>query len=130
MRVELILGLVCVARVANGKPYEDGRGDEWARFLKHRELRRGREHAIAAGGLYSTVADVMKFYLMLANDGKAPDGSQAEYRRNLPELVSKIRRAVPEARLLYLTPTPYDDTADVANIPPGKTDWSVVNNKG
>ena len=45
-------------------------------------------------------------------------------------LVSKIRRAVPEARLLYLTPTPYDDTADVTNIPPGKTGWSVVNNKG
>lgn len=65
---------VYVARVANGRHYEDGRNDQWAKFLKHKELRRGHEHAIAAGGLYSTAADVMKFYLMLANDGKAPDG--------------------------------------------------------
>ena len=65
-----------------------------------------------------------------ANDLVIAEKCQAEYRRNLPELVSKIRRAVPEARLLYLTPTPYDDTADVTNIPPGKTGWSVVNTKG
>lgn len=65
-----------------------------------------------------------------ADDLVIAEKCQAEYRRNLPELVSKIRRAVPEARLLYLTPTPYDDTADVTNIPPGKTGWSVVNTKG
>ena len=55
---------------------------------------------------------------------------QAEFRRNLPELVGKIRQAVPSAKLAYLTPTPYDDTAVVTNIPPGKTGWATVNNRG
>ena len=77
---------VYVARVANGRRYEDGRGDQWAKMLDHREIRRGREHAIAAGGLYSTPADVMKFYLMLANDGKAPDGTRILSHASILEL--------------------------------------------
>ena len=67
---------VYVARVENGKPYADGRGDRWAKPLSFGALRRGKIHAIAAGGLFATAADVMKFYCMLANDGKTPDGTR------------------------------------------------------
>ena len=73
---EQLSNKVYVARLKDSGPYEDGREDKWAAYLKHTDVRRGREHAIAAGGLYSTAADVMKFYLMLANDGKAPDGTR------------------------------------------------------
>ena len=77
---------VYVARVENGKPYEDGRKDQWAKYLAVEDVRRGREYAVPAGGLFSTAADVMKFYMMLANDGKAPDGTRILSHASILEL--------------------------------------------
>lgn len=65
-----------VARVAKGRPYEDGRKDHWAKPLEFGERVRGRDHANAAGGVFATAGDVMKFYMMLANDGWASDGTR------------------------------------------------------
>lgn len=67
---EQLARLVRPARVKTGRKWEDGSDDFWA---KRHQLFRGKAPR-AAGGLYATAGDVMKFYLMLANDGKAPDG--------------------------------------------------------
>ena len=55
---------------------------------------------------------------------------QARYRTNMSALISEIRRAVPQAKLLYLTPTHYDDTAVITNVPPNWTGWQSVNQVG
>ena len=56
--------------------------------------------------------------------------AQERYRRNLAELVEKVKAAAPNASLVYLTPTVYDDTAVPTNIPPGATGWATVNQTG
>ena len=58
------------------------------------------------------------------------DAAQKGYRRNLDALITAVRKAVPDARHVYFTPTIYDDTAEPTNIPPGATGWAVVNQVG
>ena len=53
---------------------------------------------------------------------------QASYRENLKKLVAGVRKAAPDAKFTYLTPTPYEDTAIVTNAP--KTGWASVNQIG
>jgi lysophospholipase L1-like esterase len=52
------------------------------------------------------------------------------YERNFASLVENVRKRVPQASFIYMTPTPYDDTAQPTNIPPGSTGWAVVNQVG
>jgi len=61
---------------------------------------------------------------------EACETAQENFRRNLPALVGKVKEAVPGVKAIYLTPTPYDDTAVPTNIPSGATGWAVKNNKG
>jgi len=56
--------------------------------------------------------------------------AQEKFRRNFPSLVGKVKEAAPGAKAIYLTPTPYDDTAVPTNIPPGATGWGIKNKKG
>ena len=65
-----------------------------------------------------------------AHQLEAIETAQEKFRRNFPALVGKVKEAVPEAKAIYLTPTPYDDTAVPTNIPPGTTGWATKNNKG
>lgn len=53
---------------------------------------------------------------------------QAAYRENMKRLVSGVRKAAPNAKFTYLTPTPYEDAAVVTNAP--KTGWASVNQIG
>ncbi|MBQ0032270.1 MAG: SGNH/GDSL hydrolase family protein, partial [bacterium] len=54
--------------------------------------------------------------------------AQADYRASLGKLIEGVRKAVPDAKFVYLTPTPYDDTAVVTNAP--KSGWASVNQVG
>jgi len=58
------------------------------------------------------------------------DQAQMDYRRNLGRLVDEIRRLAPQAKLTYLTPTHYDDTAVITNAPANWSGWQSVNNVG
>jgi len=58
------------------------------------------------------------------------EAAQERYRRNLPELVDMVKKAAPGAKMIYMTPTPYDDTAVPTNIPKGAKGWATVNQKG
>ncbi len=58
------------------------------------------------------------------------EAAQERYRRNLPDLVGMVKKAAPGAKMIYMTPTPYDDTAVPTNIPKGAKGWAVVNQKG
>ena len=58
------------------------------------------------------------------------DAAQKGYRRNLDALVAAVRKAAPDARHVYFTPTIYDDTAVPTNIPPGATGWATINQVG
>ena len=53
---------------------------------------------------------------------------QAAYRENMKRLVAGVRKAAPNAKFTYLTPTPYEDTAVVTNAP--KSGWASVNQVG
>ena len=53
---------------------------------------------------------------------------QASYRENMKKLVAGVRKAAPQAKFTYLTPTPYEDTAVVTNAP--KSGWASVNQVG
>ena len=59
---------------------------------------------------------------------RARERAQAAYRANLPKLVKRVRQAAPKAKFVYLTPTPYEDTAVVTNAP--KSGWASFNNVG
>lgn len=76
---------VFVSRVAKGKHYADGRGDRWARSLRP-DVIANKRMVSPAGGLYSTAGDVMKFYQMLANDGKTPNGVRLLSHASILEL--------------------------------------------
>lgn len=52
------------------------------------------------------------------------------YCRNFDELVRKVSEAAPRAKFIYMTPTPYDDTAVPTNMPPNAAGWAIVNQKG
>ena len=54
----------------------------------------------------------------------------ASFKRNFVALSEKVRAAVPGVREMFATPTPYDDTADVTNMPKGATGWATVNQVG
>lgn len=58
------------------------------------------------------------------------EAAQVRYRENMAALVAKVKEAVPGAKSIYFTPTPYDDTAVITNIPPGATGWTTVNQQG
>ncbi len=60
----------------------------------------------------------------------AREEAQAHYRRNLAKLASEVRRVAPQAKLMYLTPTHYDDTAVITNAPTNWTGWQSVNQVG
>lgn len=56
--------------------------------------------------------------------------AQACYRANLDALIAKVKAAAPQAALIYLSTTIYDDTAVATNIPKGATGWATVNQVG
>ena len=56
--------------------------------------------------------------------------AQANFRNNLTRLVQAVKGVAPNARFIYLTTTPYDDTAVPTNIPPGASGWATVNQVG
>ena len=56
--------------------------------------------------------------------------AQARYRANLDALIAKVKAAAPQATLIYLSTTIYDDTAVATNIPKGATGWATVNQVG
>ena len=56
--------------------------------------------------------------------------AQTGYRANMRELIARARAAAPQAKFIYLTTTPYDDTAVVTNMPPDAKGWATVNNIG
>ena len=58
----------------------------------------------------------------------ARENAQRDYRRNLRRLIDGVRKAAPEAKFIYLTPTPYEDTAVITNAP--KNGWASFNNVG
>jgi hypothetical protein len=53
-----------------------------------------------------------------------------KWKENINVLLGKLKDAVPNAKHIYFTTTPYDDTAVVTNIPPGTKGWSIKNNVG
>lgn len=63
---------VFLASVKKGCHYKEGS----IYMLDPSKTNRHGRFAEGGGGLYSTAGDVMKFYQMLANDGKAPDGTR------------------------------------------------------
>ena len=65
-----------------------------------------------------------------ASQLESSEAAQARYRQTLPALIAKVKQQAPGAKMIYLTPTPYDDTAVPTNIPRGATGWAVVNQKG
>ena len=58
------------------------------------------------------------------------DAAQEAFGRNLATLVGAVRKAVPSARFVYFTPTPYDDTAVVTNLPANAPAWARTNQVG
>ena len=60
----------------------------------------------------------------------AREEAQVCYRRNLAKLVAEVRRVAPQAKLMYLTPTHYDDTAVITNAPKSWRGWQSVNQVG
>lgn len=56
--------------------------------------------------------------------------AQERFRQTFPRLVAEVRRRCPDARFTYLTPTPYDDRAIIANPPKNWTGWESVNQVG
>lgn len=54
--------------------------------------------------------------------------AQTAYRENFRKLADGVRKAAPQAKFTYLTPTPYDQYAVVTNAP--KSGWASVNNVG
>ena len=56
--------------------------------------------------------------------------SAAAFKRNLVSLSEQVRKAVPDVREMFASPTFYDDTADVTNMPKGATGWATVNQVG
>lgn len=60
----------------------------------------------------------------------AREEAQVRYRKNLAALVSEVRRVAPQAKLMYLTPTHYDDTAVITNAPKNWRGWQSVNQVG
>ena len=60
----------------------------------------------------------------------AREDGQVRYRRNLTVLIAEVRRVAPQAKLMYLTPTHYDDTAVVTNAPKNWRGWQSVNQVG
>ena len=56
--------------------------------------------------------------------------AQARYRMNFDNLVAQVKAVAPQASLIYLSTTIYDDTAIVTNIPPQATGWAIVNQVG
>jgi len=58
------------------------------------------------------------------------ENAQTAYRANLKRLVKELRRVVPKAKLTYLTPTHYEDTAVITNAPKNWSGWASVNNVG
>jgi len=69
-------------------------------------------------------------YLPETNSGdlKGRARAMALYRENLDKLIAGARKAAPEAKFIYLTPTVYDDTAVVTNAP--TSGWASFNNYG
>lgn len=55
---------------------------------------------------------------------------QKKYQKNIDILTKKVREIAPAAKFMYLTTTPYDDTAIVTEYPPGTSDWAQINQKG
>lgn len=60
----------------------------------------------------------------------AREDAQVSYRRNMAKLLSEVRRVTPRSKLMYLTPTHYDDTAVITNAPKNWTGWQSVNQVG
>ncbi len=83
---EQLSNTIFVARVAKDKPYEDGNRDHWAKNLRTPGTRGRDRFAAGGGGLYATAGDVMKFYMMLANDGCAPDGTRILSHESIVQL--------------------------------------------
>ena len=52
------------------------------------------------------------------------------FKRNVVALSDRVRKAVPGVREMFASPTFYDDTADVTNMPKGATGWATVNQIG
>lgn len=71
---EQIARLQPVVQVQRGKPYESS--EYHAITNLSARVKGGRWHAGGSGGLFSTAGDIFRFYKMLANDGKAPDGTR------------------------------------------------------
>lgn len=58
------------------------------------------------------------------------ENCQMRYRKNMAALTAEVRRVAPQARLMYLTPTHYDDTAVITNAPLNWSGWQSVNQVG
>lgn len=56
--------------------------------------------------------------------------AQAKYRKNLDDLITQVKAVAPQAELIYLSTTIYDDTAVATNIPPNASGWATVNQVG
>ena len=61
---------------------------------------------------------------------QAREGAMSGWARSFDALVAKVKAAVPNAALMYMTTTLYDDTAVVTNMPKGATGWATVNQVG
>jgi hypothetical protein len=57
-------------------------------------------------------------------------GAYERWKENINVLLGKLKESVPNAKHIYFTTTPYDDTAVVTNIPPGTKGWSTKNQIG
>ena len=56
--------------------------------------------------------------------------AQTRYRANFDNLVCTVKSVAPQAELIYLSTTIYDDTAVATNVPPGATGWATINQVG
>lgn len=77
--------------------------------------------------------DVGRGYYVATPSAKKLEGAEAaqvNYRQALQRLIARARETVPNAKHIYITPTPYDDTATVLDIPENAPDWAKVNQKG
>ena len=52
------------------------------------------------------------------------------FKHNVISLSEQVRKAVPGVLEMFASPTFYDDTADVTNMPKGATGWATVNQVG
>ena len=55
---------------------------------------------------------------------------QRNYRDSLVKLIDGVKRSAPNAKLTYLTPTPYDDVSIVTNMPADASEWARHNQVG